>query len=126
MVRYSGVIEPRKIDRLLTSEELDRETRHALQVFRDRMDRTILEANKRVLKGKLPDVTLDTITKMAVRISELRASYLAKALSIAEMQGQPSKEAIEDLQDRRVAFEEMREAFEALERVIERGYTKAV
>ena len=84
MARYSGVIEPRKIDRLLTSAELDREKRHALQKFSERMDRTIIEANQTVLQAKLPDVTLDTMTRLAVRIAELRASYLAKALAVAE------------------------------------------
>jgi len=126
MVRYSGVIESKKIDRLLTSAELDREKRHALNVFRDRMDRTIMKANQEVLSAKLPDIDLNTITRLSVRIAELRASYLSKALAVAETTGVPSVEALEDLQRHRVAFEELREAFEALERVIERGYTKAV
>jgi len=126
MVRYAGVVETRKIDRLLTSAELDREKRHALQAFRERMDRTIIEANQTVLSNKLPDVTLDTMTRLAVRIAELRAGYLAQALSVSELPGVPPVEALETLQQHRVAFEELREAYEALERVIERGYTKAV
>lgn len=126
MVRYSGVIEPKKVDRLLTDVELDREKRHALARFRDRMDKTILEANQNVLRGKLPDITHDTMTRMAVRIAELRASYLARALKVAEIPGVPTVEVLEDLQRHRIAFEELREAFEAIERVIERGYTKAV
>ena len=126
MVSYSGVIEPRKIDRLLTSAELDREKRHALQVFSERMDRTIIEANQSVLRAKLPDINMHTMTRLAVRIAELRAGYLAKALSVAETPGTPGVEALDELQRHRIAFEELREAFEALERVIERGYTKAV
>ncbi|MEQ8745331.1 hypothetical protein [Pyruvatibacter sp.] len=126
MVRYSGVIETRKIDRLLTGAELDREKRRALQEFAERMDRTILEANYEVLHAKLPDVTLKTMTRLAVRIAELRAAYLAKALAVADQPGVPTASALDDLQRHRVAFEELREAFEALERVIERGYTTAV
>lgn len=126
MVRYSGVIETRKPDRLLTSAELDRKKRHALQVFRERMDRTIIDANQTVLNAKLPDVTHETMTRLAVRIAELRASYLAKALAVAETPGVPPVSVLDELQQHRVAFEELREAFEALERVIERGYTKAV
>jgi len=126
MARYSGVIEPRKIDRLLTSAELDREKRHALQRFSERMDRTIIEANQTVLQAKLPDVTFDTMTRLAVRIAELRAGYLAKALAVAETPGIPSAAALDELQQHRVAFDELRDAFEALERVIERGYTTAL
>lgn len=126
MVRYSGVIEPKKVDRLLTDVELDRQKRQSLARFRDRMDKTILEANQSVLRAKLPDITVDTMTRLAVRIAELRASYLARALKVAEVPGVPSVEVLEDLQRHRVAFEELREAFEALERVIERGYSSAV
>ena len=126
MVRYSGVIEPKKIDRLLTDVELDREKRQALARFRDRIDRTVLEANQTILRSKLPEITQETMTRLAVRIAELRASYLARALKVAEGSGVPTVEVLEDLQRHRIAFEELREAFEALERVIERGYSRAI
>jgi hypothetical protein len=126
MVRYVGKVETRKVDRLLTSAELDREKRHALQAFGQRMDRTIIDANEMVLRAKLPEITPEVMTRMAVRIAELRAGYLAKALSLVETPGVPPVSALDDLQRHRMAFEELREAFEAIERVIERGYTQVV
>lgn len=126
MVRYVGKVETRKVDRLLTSAELDREQRHALQVFRERMDRTIIDANEMVLRAKLPEITPEVMTRMAVRIAELRAGYLGKALALVETPGVPPVAALDDLQRHRMAFEELREAFEAIERVIERGYSKVV
>ena len=126
MTRYAGMVETRKVDRLLTSDELDREKRHALMHFKQELDAVIMSANQQVLKSKLPNLTREALTRMAVRVAELRGSYLAKALKIAENHGTPEFSAIDDLRLARFAFDEMREAFEALERVLERGYTKLI
>ncbi|MGF1625705.1 MAG: hypothetical protein ACFCVH_12545 [Alphaproteobacteria bacterium] len=124
MTRYAGMVETRKVDRLLTSDELDREKRHALMQFKQELDAVIMSANQQVLKSRVPSLSRETITRMAVRVAELRGAYLAKALRIAEAQGTPDFPAIDELRLARFAFEEMCEAFEAMERVLDRGYTK--
>lgn len=124
MSKYAGMVETRKIDRLLTDDELDRGKRHALLKFQQELDAIIMSANQQVLKHTLPGLNREAITRLAVRVAELRGAYLARALKIAQAEGRPALEAIADLQHARQAFEEMREAFEALERVIDRGYIK--
>lgn len=126
MSKYGGMVETRKVDRLLTSEEMDRETRHELLRFQQELDAIIISANQQVLRKSLPNLSRDTITRLAVRVAELRGAYLAKALKVAVAQGAPDTAAITDLHNARLAFDEIREAFEAMERVIERGYLKPV
>ncbi|MEZ5667239.1 MAG: hypothetical protein R3F55_07370 [Alphaproteobacteria bacterium] len=124
MSRYNGMVETRKVDRLLSSEELDRDKRHALLQFQQELDAIIMSANQEVLRRKLPGFNRETMTRMAVRVAELRGSYLAKALKLAEAEGAPSVAAIDELRHARAAYDEIRDAFEALHRIIERGYTK--
>lgn len=124
MTRYAGMVETRKVDRLLSSEELDREKRHALMQFKEGLDAVIMSANQEVMRSKVPNLSRDSFTRMAVRVAELRGGYLSRALRIAEATGTPDVAAIDELRLARYAYDEMREAFEALERVIERGYTK--
>jgi hypothetical protein len=124
MTRYAGLVETRRVDRLLSSEELDREKRHALLKFKEGLDAVIMSANQEVLRNRLPELTRDSFTRLAVRVAELRGAYLAQALRLADATGTPDAAAIADLRHAREAFDEMREAFEALERVIERGYIR--
>ena len=122
MTKYSGIVETRKIDRLSTDDELDPKKQHALLQFRQDLDAVILSANQQILKRKLPNFDQDTMIRLAVRVAELRGEYLAKAISIADAEGPPSIAAIDELRLCRFAFDEMREAFDAIERVLERGY----
>ena len=124
MSKYAGMVETRKIDRLLTADELDKNKRHALLRFQQDLDAIIMSANQQVLKRSLPEFDREAITRMAVRVAELRGSYLKHALEIAQADGKPTPHAIAELRETRCAFDEMREAFEALERVIDRGYIK--
>jgi hypothetical protein len=124
MTRYAGMVETRKVDRLLSSEELDRDKRHAMLKFKEGLDAVIMSANQEVLRNKIPNLNRDLFTRLAVRVAELRGGYLAKALKVADAPGVPDVTAIDELRLARFAFDEMREAFEALERVIERGYAK--
>ena len=124
MTRYAGMVETRKVDRLMSTDELDREKRHALLHFKEGLDALVMSANQEVLRAKVPNLSRESFTRMAVRVAELRGGYLARALKIAEAQGTPDVTAIDELRLARYAYDEMREAFEALQRVIERGYTK--
>lgn len=124
MTRYAGMVETRKVDRLLSSEELDREKRHAMMQFKEGLDAVIMSANQEVMRSKVPNLSRDSFTRMAVRVAELRGVYLSRALRVAEAAGTPDVAAIDELRLARYAYDEMREAFEALQRVIERGYTK--
>jgi hypothetical protein len=93
--------------------------------FLDGLERAISEANRKIIGSTLAGVGRDALDGeafllLAVRVAELRARYIAAGLASAA--ATPDRAAIERLAECRVAYEEMRQVFEATERVVERGY----
>jgi hypothetical protein len=120
--RPIGRLEPR---RHLAPEESDPAFAQKRRRFLDGLERAIAEANREILGSTLAAAhgkALDSemFLRLAVRVAELRACYVAEGLAIAVGHADPA--AIERLAGHRRAFEEMRLVFEATERVVERGY----
>ena len=121
--RPIGWFEPR---RHLAPEENDPAFAQKRRRFLDSLERAIAEANREIIRktltpGEGNSFDADTFLRLAVRVAELRARYIAEGLTAAAA-GHPDAEVIERLAQSRRAFEEMREVFEAVERVVERGY----
>jgi HEPN domain-containing protein len=120
--RPIGWLEPR---RHLAPEESDPAFAQKRRRFLDGLERAIAEANREIIGRTLAPgegncFERETFLRLAVRVAELRAHYIAEGLAVAA--GHPDPPAIERLAQARRAFEEMREVFEAVERVVERGY----
>jgi hypothetical protein len=88
----------------------------------EQIDYTAFAANQAVLGQTPGTLDLASFQRLAVAAAQARALWVSTALELAEAGGAASREQIETLADRRAAFEEMREAYEALRRMIERGY----
>lgn len=112
-----------RVDKLLTPEMADAAYRRRIMHFLEGIDAAILEANSAVIGKAIPALDRETFLRLAVRVAELRADYVSTGLSLID-QRQPSVAAIDDLVNRRRAFEEMMAVMEAAERLIERGYTR--
>jgi hypothetical protein len=112
-----------RVDKLLTPEMADAGHRRRVMHFLEGIDAAILEANSAVIGKAIPALDRETFLRMAVRVAELRADYVNAGLALAD-QRQPSVAAIDDLANRRRAFEEMMAVMEAAERLIERGYSR--
>lgn len=120
--RPIGRLEPR---RHLALEENDPAFAQKRRRFLDGLERAIAEANREIIGSTLgagggSSLDADTFLRLAVRVAELRARYVAEGLAVAA--GHPDPAAIERLTEYRRAYEEMRLVFEATERVVERGY----
>jgi hypothetical protein len=109
------------VDELLTTEQLDHKRRHAWLEFKGAMDKAIVAANREVL-GKVR-LTRESFLRLALTAAELRVAYLNKGLEVGAAR-QPSAAQLEELAEARHRFEETAQVFEALERVIERGYVE--
>lgn len=107
------------VDDLLTSEQLDQRRRHAWLEFKSAMDKAIVAANKEVL-GKTV-LTRDGFLRLALNAAELRGAYIQKGVEVGSVR-HPSDAQLDALAAARRAFEETSTVFDALERVIERGY----
>jgi hypothetical protein len=106
--------------RHLAPEESDPAFAHKRRRFVDGLERAIAEANREIIGRAFGELDREAFLRLALRVAELRASYLEQGLLMA--QGHPDRAAIDLLAERRRAYEEMRQVFEAAERVVERGY----
>lgn len=118
-----GQMRQRESETLLTPEMMDDATRRRVMQFLQQMEAAILEANVEVFGKQLHHLNQAAFLKMAVRVAELRADYIALGLQVAEHR-RPDPSAIKILGQARQAYEEMAAVFEAAERVIKRGYAK--
>jgi hypothetical protein len=96
------------------------------QRFLAEVERGIREANQEVIHERIPPITPENLMPFATSVARLRARYLEAAFKFTEKASGDSLEdsEIEELQHHRRAFEEARDAFEALRHAIERGYVE--
>ena len=118
-MRFAGYSKTGLVDQLLTSEQIDQKRRHAWLEFKESMDRAIVEANRESLRRV--KVTRENFLRLAQCTAEARANYVQKGIEVGAARS-PSREQVLALAHAREAFEEACAAFEALERIIERGY----
>lgn len=89
------------------------------QKFLQDVEHAISDANREIIQAHIPRLDKASFVAFATRVAELRAEYLKASLAAA--QGADTFDHTV-LRARREAFEELKTAFGALERAIERGY----
>jgi len=96
--------------------------------FINDVEQGIRIANREIIHTKLPTLNKDTVLAFAVAIARLRARYLEAAFRAAETdKGEPLDQSeVNELRTHREAYEETKEAFEALRYAIEQGYVDVV
>lgn len=89
----------------------------------DEVEHGVREANRAVIGQRLPEVTRDGFLRLATVVARLRADYLNCALTLGrDTRGEVTAEEVTRLARLRLAYDEARLAFEALERCVQRGY----
>lgn len=88
----------------------------------DRLEVAVREANRTVLRDRVPELNEAALMRLAITVAQLRGAYLAEALRLTDQSGQARQDGIDRLAEARRAFDEAVAAFEALERAISRGY----
>lgn len=96
------------------------------QRFLEDVERGIRDANLEVIHQRLSPITMENLMPFATSVARLRARYLEAAFKFSEKSTSDSLEddEIEELRRHRMAFEEARDAFEALRHAILRGYVE--
>ena len=118
-MRFAGYSKTGLVDQLLTSEQIDPKRRHSWLEFKEAMDRAVVDANRESLRGV--KLTRESFLRLALCTAQARAQYVQKGVEVGAAKS-PTREQIVALTHAREAFEETCAAFEALERIIERGY----
>jgi hypothetical protein len=89
----------------------------------DRVEVAVREANRTVLREKIPELSDTAFMRLAVSVARLRGDYLAEAMRFGQdRMGYVTPGEIDRLAHARRAYDEAVAAFEALERAISRGY----
>ncbi|WP_310539599.1 hypothetical protein [Phenylobacterium sp.] len=87
----------------------------------EQIDYTAFASNKEVIGAVLGHADAQQFQRMAVAVAMARAQWVKEALALSES-GSPSHEQISRLGRLRQAYEELAEAYEAMRRMVERGY----
>jgi len=88
----------------------------------EQIDYTVFTSNKEVLSQALGAMDTQKFQRMAVAASAARAQWVAQALAMADATHPLTPDQVAKLGHLRAAYEELSDAYEALRRMVERGY----
>lgn len=92
--------------------------------FLQQVEFELRQTNREIIHRRIPELNRESFMRFASFVAELRSDYLQVAIELSRC-APHSDEAVAlltQLHQRRIAYEESREAFAALERTIEQGY----
>ncbi len=80
--------------------------------------------NREIIDEAVPELTLPLLEPMLRMVAHSRAAYIAELVSITNENqgGAPSEQQLSRLKTKRLAFEELVAAVNALETVVQRDY----
>lgn len=103
-------------------ESIDHKAQRHLRALLEKIDYTAYSANRRVLGQAIGPADVVMFERLGLAAAVARARWVATALAASDPAHPPSHEQIDELTFQRAAFEELSEAYEALRRMVERGY----
>jgi len=123
MAKVVGVYNEEKVDRLIGQDLLDRNARRKLAGFLEQIEVAIFTANREVIHRAVPELDREAFVRLAVVVAEARASYIKLALELCKQGHVPPAARLGDLKAARETYDELSHAFEAMQRVVKRGYS---
>jgi hypothetical protein len=102
--------------------ELDPSEQRKLRGHLDQIDYAAYAANRTVLGHALGRIDVHAFERLAVAAAQARASWVAAAVHLAEGPAALTPAQVAELAALRQMFEEMTEAYDAMRRLVERGY----
>jgi len=88
----------------------------------EQIDYAAYDANRKVLSVTLNSIDLQKFQRVALATAQCRARWVAAALVATEGAVVPTGEQIQKLAQLRTAYEELAEVYDAMRRMVERGY----
>lgn len=112
---------PRK-DHFEPDAALDPQEQRRLRGHLEQIDFAAFAANREVLGKAFGQTDLATFQRLAVSAAQTRAQWVSAAIAAAAADRAPNPEQTARLAALRQSFEELTAAYEALRRMVERGY----
>ena len=103
-------------------DDLDPQSQRRLRGHLEQIDYTAYAANREVVGAMLGTTDAQKFQKLGVAAAQARARWVAAALAATDSGQPPSHETIEKITRLRMAFEELTEVYDAMRRMVERGY----
>jgi hypothetical protein len=88
----------------------------------EQIDYTAFISNREVIGAVIGAIDVAQVQRLAVAAATARARWVAEAVALADAGPAASTAQIAKLADMRAAYHELTEAYEAMRRMIERGY----
>ena len=88
----------------------------------EQIDYTAYAANREVIGHGLGSSDAQKFQHLGIAAAQARSRWVAAALSATETGQPPSAEQIQKLAQLRMAYEELTEVYDAMRRMVERGY----
>ena len=88
----------------------------------EQIDYTAFAADREVIAASIGRVQARDFQRIAVAAAHARAKWVSQAMAATEAGHALSTEQVTRLANMRAAYEELAEAYEALRRMVERGY----
>jgi hypothetical protein len=102
--------------------ELDPVEHRKLRGHLEQIDYASFAANREVIARVLSHADLERFEHLAVAAAQARADWVAAAVTMTEKSRTLASEQVEHLAALRSAYDELSAAYEALRRMVERGY----
>jgi hypothetical protein len=109
-------------DRFEPQAELDPAEQRKLRGHLDQIDYAAYAANRAVVGQALGRVDLHAFERLAIAAAHARASWASAVLKMTEAGTALTPEQVAQLAALRHAFGELTEAYDAMRRLVERGY----
>jgi hypothetical protein len=100
----------------------DPQAQKKLRAQLEQIDYTAFACNREILGQMVGPIDTHRMQRLAVSAAVARAAWVKETLAMAEIGHQLAPHQIEKLTQMRQAFEELSEAYEAVRRMVERGY----
>ena len=109
-------------DHFEPDDSADPHAQRKLRGHLEQIDYTAFASNREVLSQMLGPTDAARFQRLAVAAAHARATWVAAALAVSQNGQAPSREQVMKLTELRHTFEELTEAYDALRRMVERGY----
>jgi len=109
-------------DHFEPDEDSDPKAQRQLRGHLEQIDYAAYAANRKVMGAALGAADAQKFERLGLAAAYARARWVATALAVADSGRPLTREDAEKLTTLRCAFEELTEAFDALRRMVERGY----
>jgi hypothetical protein len=101
---------------------LDPQQQRALRGHLEQIDFAAFAANREVLAKSLGQTDLEQFQRLAVTAAHARARWIGASVALSKKAEAPTAQEVGQIASLRSAYEELTEAYNALRRLVERGY----